>query len=105
MILVYKDCSPACQTCDQLEAILEDEAGDDEEDDGEYIAQGPFVRTDFGVAQHLGWDEPDDVAKLVERSHEYLEELQKDPEFQDKVDGCRNHLRDCSLWAWEGAYQ
>jgi prolyl 4-hydroxylase len=96
------DCAPACQICDQLPAFWDAFEEEHEEDETELITYGQFVRTDFGMAQHLGLEDPEEVALIVENSQRYLEELKLDPEFQDKVDGCRNHLRDCSYWAFQG---
>ena len=84
---------------------MDDQAEEEDVDEIEWMDYGRFVPTDFGVAQNLGWDDPEEVAKVVTQTHQYLEQLKQDPEFQTKVDGCRNHMRECSAWAFEGAYQ
>jgi prolyl 4-hydroxylase len=87
---------------DENEKDAQDENEKDAQDENELVASGLFVRTDFGMAQHLGFDNPDEVALLVQRSHTYLEQLKQQPDFKGKEDGCRNNLRECSIWAFTG---
>jgi hypothetical protein len=89
---VCTDCSPARRTCLLLQGVLEAEEETENQDEKEWVASGLFVRIDFGMAQHSGFDNPDDVALQVQQSHACLEQLlQQQPDFKGKEDGCRNH--------------
>ena len=82
---------------------MDDDAEEEGDDEIEWTNYGTFVPTDFGMPQNLGWDSPQEVSKIVTDTRHYIHQLTQDPDFQTKVAGCRNHRRECSIWAFEGA--
>jgi hypothetical protein len=104
---VIEHCSPACQTCKQLERDVYKD-GTYEDEDGELIPfedLGQMMDSRWGVAQILGHDDPEETRRRLLETDQYMvDTVYKDDEYEEIRDHCKNRHDECTLWAVNGTY-
>ena len=102
LLLVVEYCSPACKTCDRLEAEFYEEVDTDEEFDppDDMEDRGEMVPIEWGVIQNLGTKVPDLVKEVMSLTEQYMTTRVYVNEAYEEIRAeCQNRHRDCSYWA------